>query len=210
MPRPDQSFYLAHFTKNGPQCDLPRENKKPTIEQMTALERLVNILENKKICASKISWVKKDAVCFTECPWGSLLRHVEKYSPYGIGFTKKLLYSRNANPVFYVNPNIFKSQKWEDDVYAFLTPFVPWYASENVKNLEPFNGKPIDYTHEREWRVTKDFLFTYKNVMFVVLKSVRDLEKIPENIVKEIGIEKFIFVDTYKKIEELWPTHRMD
>lgn len=59
------------------------------ISEMSAFERLIGILENKKIGAFELPWTGKKAVCFTECPWGSLLRHAKAYSPYGIGFTKK-------------------------------------------------------------------------------------------------------------------------
>lgn len=209
MPRPDQSFYLAHFTKNGPEFT-GNEIYHPTIAQMSARQRLINILSNKEILAANLNWVNRKAVCFTECPWGSLLRHAERYSSYGIGFTKKLIYSRNGNPVLYVNPTLFHEQDWDNAVYPFLNPFVPKYAAENVKNQPPFNGRAVDYTHEREWRVTKDFKFQYAYVSFVILNSVKDLEAVPVSIVEQIGYEKFIFMDTYRKIEELWPTHLME
>jgi hypothetical protein len=210
MPRPDQSHYLAHFTKDGKYYSADNHPENPTVDQMSALERLVKILSERKIVASNLPWTNKSAVCFTECPWGSLLRHADNYSPYGIGFTKKLVYSRNGNPVIYANPNLFHSQNWSDAAYTFVTPFVPHYASESVKSRPPFNGRIVDYTHEREWRVGKDFSFQYNYVRFVVLKSVLDLNKIPQHIINEIGAEKFIFMDTYKKIEDLWPTHVMD
>ena len=200
MSRPDQSFYLAHFTKGG-----ERDS-----EQASALENLVKILSEKRIRAFQLPWTNKAAVCFTECPWGSLLRHAERYSPYGIGFKKGSIYACGGNPVIYANPNLFKSQSWGEEAYPFLTPFVPLYAPDYIKNLAPFNGKAIDYTHEREWRIPKDFSFQYKSISFVILKSVVDLELIPAEIKNEIGIEKFIFMDTYKKIEELWPTHIME
>lgn len=209
MSRPDQSFYLAHFTKHGDRF-LDHEVDNPTIAQMSARQRLINILKNKEILSSKLNWVNKKAVCFTECPWGSLLRHADKYSSYGIGFTKRLIYSRGGNPVFYVNPNLFHGQEWDNSVYPFLNPFVPQYATEKVKGQSPFNGRAVDYTHEREWRVIQDFRFQYKNISFVILNSVKDLKVIPEEIITEIGYEKFIFMDTYRKIEELWPTHLME
>lgn len=209
MPRPDQSFYLAHFTKDGREFR-GNEVDNPTMDQMSARQRLINILTQKEILAANLNWVNKKAVCFTECPWGSLLRHAEKYSSYGIGFTKKLIYSRNGNPVLYVNPTLFRGQHWDQTVYPFLNPFVPSYASDAVKNQPPFNGRPVDYTHEREWRVTRDFKFQYKYICFVILNSVKDLEVVPDNIVNEIGYEKFVFMDTYRKIEELWPTHLME
>ena len=139
-----------------------------------------------------------------------MLRHAKSYSPYGIGFTKKLVYSRKGNPVIYANPEMFKSEKWDPSVYPFVTPFVPTYAPYAVKNQRPFQGKPVDYTHEREWRVAKDFPFQYNYISFVVLNTYTEMEALPNNIVEEIGKEKFIFMDTYRKIEELWPTHLMD
>lgn len=52
--------------------------------------------------------------------------------------------------MIYANPDLFHSQKWRDDVYPFVTPFVPAYASNTVKN---HFGKIVDFTHEREWRI---------------------------------------------------------
>ena len=101
------------------------------IDEMSAFERLISILKCKKIQAHKLPWTNRSAVCFTECPWGSLLRHAKSYSPYGIGFTKKLVYSRNGNPVIYANPRMFQSEKWDESVFPFVTPFVlcfHWYA----------------------------------------------------------------------------------
>lgn len=210
MPRPDQSFYLAHFTKDGKNYDPNADVNATTIDQMSALDRLIALLNNKKISAFPLPWTKKPAVCFTECPWGSLIRHAENYSCYGIGFTKKFVYSRKGNPVIYANPEMFHNQKWDEKIFPFITPFVPIYASQAVKNKHPFNGNPVDFSHEREWRVAKDFTFQYSNIAFVILKSVRDLEHIPESIISEIGLQKFLFMDTYRKIEELWPTHIMD
>lgn len=209
MSRPDQSFFLAHFTKNGKNYD-GSIGPHAELAEMSALERLINILKSRSIIACELPWTNQKAVCFTECPWGSLLRHAEAYSPYGIGFTKKLVYSRGGNPVIYANPDMFHSQKWDKDVYPFVTPFVPHYAAESIKNLSPFNGKAVDYTHEREWRVAKNFPFRYNYIAFVVLKSYSELVQIPEDIRNAIGSEKFIFMDTYRKIEELWPTHLMD
>ena len=67
----------------------------------------------------------------------------------------------------------------------------------------------IDYTHEREWRVVKDLTFAYSDVAFVVVKEVNDIHRIPNDAVKGIGMERFIAMNVYKKVEELWPTHLM-
>lgn len=210
MPRPDQSLFLAHFTKDGPEYQSDNLVQEPSISEMSALQRLVHILETKQINATNMNWTNEKAVCFTECPWGSLLRHAEVYSPYGIGFSKRLIFSRKGNPVIYANPAMFNAQVWSEEVRPFLTPFVPRYASKTVKRQAPFCGRYVDYTHEREWRVTSDFGFRYNYVKFVILDKVSDLREIPADIVDQIGIEKFLFMDVYRKIEELWPTHMMD
>lgn len=210
MSRPDQSFYLAHFTKNGKDYDPAAERINPTVDQMSALERLIHIMQETRINATNMNWTNKPAVCFTECPWGSLLRHASNYSSYGIGFTKKLIYSRGGNPVIYANPDMFNAQNWDENVYPFVTPLVPSYAPASIKRRPPFRGKAVDYSHEREWRVAKDFPFQYKYVQFVILDKVNDLHQIPQDIIDSIGIDKFLFMDSYKKIEELWPTHLMD
>ena len=210
MPRPDQSFYLAHFTKDGKDYDSTTDRMNPTVDQMSAIERLIRILQEKRINASDMNWTNRPAVCFTECPWGSLLRHARNYSSYGIGFTKNLIYSRGGNPVIYANPNMFNAQNWDPKVYPFVTPFVPSYAPESIKKRPPFHGKAVDYTHEREWRVARDFPFQYRNVQFIILDKISDLQLMPQTIVNEIGTDKFLFMETYRKIEELWPTHLMD
>lgn len=207
MSRPDQSFFLAHFTKNGNKYT-GEEKENSSFDEMSARQRLISILQNRTIKASTVPWVKKKVVCFTECPWGSLLRHAEKYSPYGIGFTKKLIYSRKGNPVLYLNPELFNLQQKDNPIYPFINPFLPSYASDKQKKTA-FHGRIVDYTHEREWRLTKDFKFQYTNATFVILKSVSDLEVIPDEIRNAIGLDRFIFMDTYRKIEELWPTHLM-
>ena len=46
-----------------------------------------------KINASKMPWTGCRAVCFTECPWSSLIDHTEKYSSYGIGFEKSFIFT---------------------------------------------------------------------------------------------------------------------
>lgn len=210
MYRPDQSFYLAHFTKDGKEYVPRASHQYPTPQQMSALEKLISILEGKCISATTMPWTNKKAVCFTECPWTSLLRHADNYSPYGVGFTKKLIYSRNGNPVIYANPDMFEGQKWDPSVYPYITPFVPTYAPDSKKERPPFRGKLCDYTHEREWRVVKDFKFQYTYIQFVILNTYGDLEKISETLRNTIGVNKFIFMETYKHIEKLWPTHIMD
>ena len=71
MNRPDISQFLAHFTSNK----FPKGFKDPDSPE----KRLISILEGRKIIASQMPWIgKHNAVCFTECPWASLITHTQQ------------------------------------------------------------------------------------------------------------------------------------
>ncbi len=95
--KPDFSFYLAHFTIDREPW-VKDDPANPTIEKtrgLSARDRLISILKERKILSSSIPWKVgsgRRAVCLTECPWTSLLVHAQRYSPYGIGFNKALIY----------------------------------------------------------------------------------------------------------------------
>ncbi len=184
------SQFLAHFTK-GP---------KP-------FDNLVSILKDKTIRAGSLPWTKIPAVCFTECPWPSLIKHAEDYSPYGIGFTKPHVFAAGGGPAYYVRSDHYKKQDWDKHVHAFVTPFWPAYRPSHLKSDDFLKGKTIDYSHEREWRVPHDFSFEYSSIKFIVIKTYEDMAKFPKDLKDAIGREKFILVEIYRNIERLWPTH---
>ncbi len=191
--RPDQSHFLAHFSKGA-----------------SAYDNLVSILKSRAIWASALPWTKRPAVCFTECPWSSLLAHASQYSPYGLGFTKPHVYASGGGPAFYVRPDHFDKQQWESDLYTFVTPFAPAYRPAHLKDQRYLKGKTIDYSHEREWRVPHEFKFEYEQVQFVILDTYEDMARFPGELKDAVGRNKFILMDMYRKIEDLWPTHRLD
>lgn len=90
-----------------------------------------------------------------------------------------------------------------EDVYPYLTPFVPYYASKESKQGTVFEGKCIDYTHERGWRVAADFTFDYSDIEFVIVGKMSDLHELGDEVATAIGVDKFLFVDTYRQIEQL-------
>ena len=190
--RPDQSDYLAHFTSGDSPCDT-----------------LVKILEEGVVKARNLPWTKQPAACFTECPWSSLLAHAANYSPYGVGFSKPHVFAAGGGPAYYVRADHYQKQNWDGHVHAFVTPFWPAYRPAGLKGPEFLGGKNIDYAHEREWRVPHDFKFEPQDVKFIVLGTYNDMAKFPGALKDAIGREKFILMDMYKKIEELWPTHIM-
>ncbi len=203
--RPDFSDYLVHFTVNSKPKGDNSDNPIKDYENMTAFERLINILKDQKIVASRMPWSGCRAVCFTECPWSSLLDHTTKYSPFGLGFHKAFIFSRNGSPVYYVRPDQFEKQEWHEDLYPFVTPFWPKYRPGHLK--EKYSFQTCDYSHEREWRTPHDLCFDYSQISFVIINTYEELNQIPEAIRDSVGNDKFVLMENYRKIERLWPVH---
>lgn len=208
MNRPDFSDYLAHFTTEGNPNVTEEGNPGMKWSNMTALDKLISILQSKQISATVMPWTKASAVCLTECPWSSLIAHTQKYSSYGIGFHKAFVYSRHGGPVYYIRPDHFKRQmkygKFDKQVWPFITPFSPSYRPKHMRGSY---FPTVDFSHEREWRIPHDFPFEYDNVEFIILKDYNDMAKFPKDLKDAIGEDKFILMDNYKKVEELWPVH---
>jgi hypothetical protein len=188
--RPDVSDYLAHFTKGS-----------------DPLQNIISILSSRSIKANPLPWTNNPAVCFTECPWASLLSHAEQYTPYAVGFTKPHVFSAGGGPAYYVRADHWEKQQWNDHVKTFVTPFWPSYRPSKLKNSKMLKGKSIDYAHEREWRVPHDFLFKLNQVAFVILDRYEDMARFPKELKDAIGRDRFVLMDVYRTIERLWPTH---
>lgn len=206
--RPDYSEYLVHFTKGSRPCSRSMFN--PTIEvtkKINARDKLINILRTKTILASRLPWVNLNAVCFTECVWGSLLAHASYYSCYAIGFKKQYIFQQGGNPVFYIRPTLFEKQQWDNSLKLFTTPFKPSY-SDFSEDLPNGPKKTLDFSHEREWRIPENLKFTYNDIEFVIVKSSQDLIHFKE-LVNLVGEKKFLFMDNYAKIEQYWPVHKV-
>lgn len=210
MNRPDFSNYLAHFTKDSELSANDENNPVWRYKDMSAQEKLISILESKIIKASSMPWTNARAVCFTECPWSSLMAHTKKYSAYGIGFSKKIVYAKNGGPVYYMRPDHYNEQMQDNafvkHVLPFITPFAPVYRPRKMK--ETFS-QTVDYSHEREWRVPHDFPFNYKDISFIILNDYDDMAKFPKQLKDAIGRDKFILIENYKQIETLWPVHKL-
>lgn len=209
MNRPDFSNLLVHFTTDRDPCSNEQENPGNEFIGLSAYDRLVKILNIKRIVATNMPWTGKKATCFTECPWPSLVDHSRQYSSFGIGFMKPRIFAAGGGPVYYVRADHWRKQDWDDHVKAFVTPFWPGYRSASFKTPEYLDGKTCDYSHEREWRIPHDFTFEYENVEVIILKSYEDMARFPKELKDNIGRERFILMDQYEKIENLWPIHRI-
>ncbi len=207
--RPDFSNYLAHFTTNRAPVSKSKHNPTAHIKGVSAYDRLVSILESKKILSSRLPWNNREAVCLTECPWGSLLDHAQRYSPYGVGFNKPFIFAAGGGSAYYVRADHYKEQDWDENVHTFVTPFWPRYRPAKLRNNGVLNDKNVDYSHEREWRVPHDLTFEYSHVEFVALDTYEDMAKFPKELKDSIGREKFLLMENYRQIERLWPVHNV-
>lgn len=210
MPnRPDFSKYLAHFTSGRPPVSEAAENPTVPFSALSAKEKLIKILQDKKIIASNLPWTGCRAVCFTECPWSSMIDHAERYSPYGIGFSKPRIFAAGGGPAYYVRADHWRRQEWDQNLKTFVTPFWPAYRPPHLRTDEHLGGSTVDYSHEREWRVPHDFIFQYSQIEFVIVASYEDMAQFPQELKDEIGREKFLIMEIYKNIEGLWPVHNI-
>lgn len=214
--RPDFSDYVVHFTKGtrpfgdkarNPGIDLA------SISKMTSVERLISMLEAKRILATPMPWTGNPAVCFTECTWVSLLDHSKRYSPFGIGFSKAFLFATGGAPAIYLRPDLQEWQRqhggFDDRVWPFVTPFAPNYAPLEKKKSDAWHRfkQHLDYSHEREWRVPDNLGFGAADVSFVIVDTYADMAGFPRKLKDAIGRKKFLIMDIYREIERLWPTH---
>ncbi len=206
--RPDFSKYLAHFTTG--RKPVAKDDGNPTIkltDGKTAYERLISILEQKKIFSSTLPWTGRRAVCLTECPWASLIDHSKIYSPYGIGFNKPFIFGAGGGPSYYVRKDHWDKQNWENDLMTFATPFWPEYRPKKLRQAIKF--PTVDYSHEREWRVPHDLFFEYDDIEFIIVKKYEDMARFPQELKNHIGRDKFIIMEIYTNIERLWPVHNL-
>ncbi len=216
--RPDFSQFVVHFTKDGATCGAATETV-PVVQNIGkqhARERLFSILDERKIRATRMPWTNRSAICFSECTWGGLLYHSRQYSQFGLGFSKAYLFSRGGGPAIYLTPGLLEHQKthtgpsalpFDPQLYAFVTPFIPTYAPKAYKEKFWKKDNPVDYSHEREWRVPHDLDFEYSHVEFVIVSKYEDMAQAPKLFKDAIGRDRWLIMENYSKIERLWPLH---
>jgi len=218
--RPDFSDYVVHFTKDGPPFSAAKDPDAlvKTITPLTAPDRLFKILQDGVLRATRMPWTNKPAVAFTECTWGSLLDHANRYSRFGVGFHKAFLFACGGGPAIYLTPGLLEHQRthvgahkhpFDDVLFAFVTPFCPPYAPKKYKDQFWKKAKTVDYTHEREWRVPHDLVFKPQDVAFVIVADYEHMAKAPKTLKDTIGRKKWLLMDNYERVERIWPVHRI-
>ena len=167
----------------------------------------MQILEQGVIRATNMPWTNRPCVCFTECVWGSLLDHAQNYSSYGLGFHKETLFKAGGGPAFYMRQDLFQAATWPEEVFPFITPFVPEYAPVEHRDEYWSSRAPCDYTNEREWRIPHDFEFDLTEVEFITVARYEDEAQMPTHLKDAIGRANILLMDNYSRVNALWPWH---
>lgn len=100
-------------------------------------------------------------VCFTEMPIAAFLESGEKrhrrgeaMSPFALVFPKRDIFSAGANPVIYgLSDRSYWPPSGKGGGPRIIDPAVlPEYEQYRYVTYNPASTKPIDWSHEREWR----------------------------------------------------------
>lgn len=137
MSREDISEYLIHFTKGD--------------DEHAAFDRIRTILAEQRLVGSSnnIRGGHK-CVCFSEAPLAALEKGLlnssaySRYSPFGILFNKIWIYEQGGRPVIYQLRDEYEqlpeSHSWRHVTY------------------DPVSKPTVDFTWEREWRISAEEL----------------------------------------------------
>jgi hypothetical protein len=203
---PDYSPLIVHLTRSSDRKmvkddAIGDDHPLHPFKNLSSRERLLKILETKTIYASPMPFLpdSPEAVCFTECIWRALLGHATRYSPYGLVFSKKLLFEQGGGPALYIRGDIIK-EIWDaipPQIEAMIAPFDP------EGKIVP--GNKLDWLHEREWRLPSSLNFEYSDIKYVIVDTVQDVTDVVQHIgTHHIPQDKFIPMDVYRTIEEVW------
>ena len=167
---------------------------------VTAIDRLINILKARTIYASPMPLMgDASAVCFTECVWDSLMAHGNRYSSYGIVFSKRTIFRSGGGPALYVRGDILQTEieKLPQTLKAFVVPFDPDGLVQE--------GVIQDWIHEREWRLPATMTFEYADVRYVLVESIGDAERIMQLVgTMNVSADRFIPMEVYRTIRDAW------
>jgi hypothetical protein len=167
----------------------------------SAKDRLLNILRSRKIHASPMPFLPNHAhaVCFTECIWDALIGHADQYSPYGVVFSKRLIFEKGGGPALYIRGDSLRTI--QSNIPSCLEPLVAPFDPDCILA----RGVHLDWLHEREWRLPMSLQFEYSDVEYVIVANIQDAIEVMQHIGSQhIPEEKFIPMDVYRTIRKAW------
>ena len=182
--RQDLSDYLWHFCRN---------DKNPA-------EAIRSILADKVIKGSIDRDTQEKVVCFTEAPLEQIRRQspalrnykFSRFSLFGIGFKKKFVFRRGGLPVIYQPRKDLRNQNFHKKLH--------WRHVD----LDLNEGKGIDYSWMREWRVKDKISFSeYRNHAVVVVPEASQFEGELFNIEEDGDYEDGEMV-TFQSMKVFW------
>jgi hypothetical protein len=152
---PDLSDYVIHLVGRW---GMRNDEVADDIHNMTHRSRLFDgILAMGEIRAYRVffGFGLDRVVCFTECtPAGVSAMVRDRYSPWGVAFSKDFVFRRGGGPAFYV-----RGDEW-DDVYQLpprlrsrCTKFWPGAVADGGELMNPALSVESQWLPEREWRV---------------------------------------------------------
>jgi hypothetical protein len=200
----DYSPLVVHFTKDRRMVreDLIAESDPLFAHRHTsARERLISILLNRIIYGSPMPFLptERQAVCFTECVWKGLTRLADRYSPYGVVFSKRLIFDSGGGPALYLRGDALRDigDQLPEGIHPFIAPFDP------EARLKP--GVRLDWLHEREWRLPGHLRFEYADIEYVIVESNEDASAIVHQIgAQQLPESKVIPMEVYRNIKRAW------
>jgi len=203
---PDYSPLVVHFTKEPDRAlvmDKLVVDTHPLFayKKTNAKERLLSILMNKIIYASPMPFLPKnsEAVCFTECIWDALINLADRYSPYGIVFSKRLIFENGGGPALYMRGDSLSAI--QSNMPSCLEPLVVPFDPDGILA----HGVPLNWVHEREWRLPKALGFEYSDIQYVIVATIQDAFDVIQRIgSQDIPEENYIPMDVYRTIRKAW------
>jgi hypothetical protein len=141
----------------------------------------------------------KRAVCFTECIWEGLAKLASEYSSYGIVFSKRLIFDLGGGPALYLRGDsiVAVGDRIPEPLHAFIAPFDP------DARIRP--GVPLDWLHEREWRLPNSLSFTYANIEYVLVESIPEATEFVRQFgAQQLPESKIIPMEVYRNIKHAW------
>lgn len=200
----DYSPLVVHFTKSGKMVreDLLQESDPLfAYKKSSAKDRLNSILKDRKIYASRMPFLPTQpcAVCFTECIWEGLRGLADQYSAYGIVFKKRLVFDLGGGPALYLRGDslVKIGNDIPESIHAFIAPFDPEAVIKS--------GVPLDWLHEREWRLPRELEFAYADVEYVLVETIKEASDLVYQIgAQQLPEDKIIPMEVYRSIKTAW------
>ncbi len=174
--RSDITAQLTHLTRGN--------------AEFSAIDVLAKILIDRKlIAAPAYTYGGQKVVCFQDAPLAGIVQNlisekemretkkanggepVVRYEPAGITFFKTYVFKKGGRPVFYEPPKEAKK----------ILPKDEWWR---IVPMDYSVSPPVDWTHEREWRVLGDFSFDLDKCCVVVGNAAQYRE-----IVDKVGVD---------------------